>query len=117
MSLLLGYLVIGYIVALIFASFFTKIFVMKCFSGDGKLEIKGDKPCSFIHLPWAHVIVVLINADDEILFSGSKIVFSIKLGWLFLVSALIWPVFLVILSIMILGKIFGKQLPSNELLD
>ena len=103
------YLLVGYVIALIFAGFFTKIFVMKCFSGDGKLEIKGDKPCSFfIHLPWVHVLVVLINADDEILFSGSKVVFSIKLGWLFLVSALIWPVFLVILSIMVLGKIFGK---------
>ena len=84
---------------------------------NGKFEINSNEPISSIELPWAHVIVVLTNADDEILFSSLKIVFSIRLGWLFLLSGLLWPIFLGVLVLEALGRIYGKPLSINESKD
>ncbi len=111
------YLLVGYAVALIFALFFTKILVVKLSPVNGKFEINSNEPISSIELPWAHVIVVLTNADDEILFSSLKIVFSIRLGWLFLLSGLLWPIFLGVLVLEALGRIYGKPLSINESKD
>lgn len=119
MSLLLGYLVVGYVVAIIFASFFTKVSIIQL-SKENKIEIKSEKSCiilplKFFNLKFFKLIVILANTNDEI-FGYSKI-FQLKYGWVFLISSLFWPVFLVILGFHAFGAILGKQLPPNGSLD
>lgn len=113
-NLLWGYLGVGYIVALIFALFFTKIMFVKLLSDKCEFEINTDKSCIFIPLLWAHIIIVLANTDDEILFDGLKIAFQLGLGWLFLISGLIWPISLIILAVDIYAKVFGQSSGTIE---
>ncbi len=109
------YLLVGYVIAFIFAVFFTKMLVIKFLSEESKIEIRSKKPSSFLQLFNRKLIVIFAHADDESSTINAKIIFQLKDGWLFLTSSLIWPIFLTVLIWMVLGRIFGKQLSPNGL--
>lgn len=102
------YLGAGYAIAVIFATFFTKIVVFRPLSDRCNLTVNCDKPGMCLPLPWVQVIAILANADDEIIHDGLDVVFSIKYGMLFLVSGLIWPIFLGILLLKAYARVSGK---------
>ncbi|KKS43678.1 MAG: hypothetical protein UV48_C0028G0002 [Candidatus Azambacteria bacterium GW2011_GWA2_42_9] len=113
-----GYLGLGYIIAVIFAAFFTKMVVIRPLYG-GKLTINCRKSVMYLplSLPWVHVIVILANIDDEIILDGLDVVFSIKHGGLLLMSGLIWPVSLSVLLLEAYVRISGKPLDINTTIN
>ena len=104
------YLLIGFVVALIFAGFFTKIVVIKKSSdkdGNKKIVILHEKPAYFLSL--SRFIIILTNVDNDFSLTGFTKLFQLKLGLLFLINILIWPISFFILILMVFTTVFGKR--------
>lgn len=115
MNLLWGYLAVGFLVALIYAVFFTRIIILKKISSEkNNCEIhleKVDKSLYILH--FERFFIVFTDIENEVLFNGFNNIFQLKLGLLFLVSGLIWPIFLIVLILILCVHIFGKQLSAE----
>ena len=107
-----GYLLVGYMIALIFAAFFTKMSIIQpSKEKNPEIEIKSEKSFIILPLKFFKLLVIFANASDNI--SGYSKIFQLKHGWLFLLSGLFWPAFLVILIFNALGAIY-EQLPPQD---
>lgn len=109
------YFAVGYIVAVLFASFFKKIFVVQETSNKNDklvIDLIIERPCYILGL-W-RLTIILADPEDKILIVGFHRFFELETGVLFLISWLIWPVSLAILAIIAYGNIFGKSLPDRK---
>lgn len=114
MGYLEWYLSVGFVIAFIFACFFTKMLVLKksLDKGESSIIITSEKSVFIFSL--SSITVVLADVDDEFAINGFNVIFQLKLGLLFLINILVWPISLFTLILSACGCIFGQRLSTSD---